>query len=97
MIKKTFKLIYDIHCHFENFFKKEIIIHNCMSELHAKIKLKDFVKKKYPEFDYIIIISCKEEGSSFFDDLLGNNNPFSKTKNSDYIDILKNIVNKKKK
>lgn len=69
-----------------------------MSELHAKIKLKDFVKKKYSEFDYIIIISCKEEGSSFFDDLLGNNNPFSKaTKNSDYIDILKNIVNKKKK
>ena len=50
---------YDVHCKLENFFNKETKVKNCESELHAKVKLNEYVKKKYgAEFTHIIIKSC---------------------------------------
>lgn len=71
MNDKSFRIVYDIHCRLENFFKKEMIVKHCMSGLHAKIKLHDYIKKKYgPEFDYIIVISCEEENK--FENIFGD-------------------------
>lgn len=59
---KAYTIKYDVHCAIQNFFGKEIIVKNCMSELHAKTKLDDFCKKKYgTEYQYIIVISCTEK------------------------------------
>ena len=65
-MSKSYTIKYDVYCKLENFFGKEIIVKNCVSEIHAKFKLDDFCKKKYGiEFDYLIISSCNEK--SVFD------------------------------
>lgn len=58
---KAFLIKYEVHCILQNFFGKEMIVKNCLSELHAKSKLEDFCKKKYgSEYHYIVIKSCSE-------------------------------------
>ena len=44
-------------------------VSNAMSDLHAKIKLETFLKKKHPGFDKLIIDKCVEDydGSNFID------------------------------
>lgn len=92
MKEKSFKIVYDIHCRFENHFKKEIIVKRCLSEIHAKIKLREYIQKKYgPEFDYIIVISCKEDvllGDTLDSILNDSNNP------NYFSDFLKKMKNK---
>lgn len=61
-MSKAYTIKYDVHCQTQNFFGKEMIVKNCLSELHAKTKLDTFCDKKYGvEYQYIIIISCKEK------------------------------------
>lgn len=79
---ESYTIKYEVHCLLENFFDKEIIIKNCMSELHAKTKLDNFCKKKYKEYQYIIVKSCKKDksvledimGGSGFNDIFGGKN-----------------------
>lgn len=40
---------------------KEMKVKNCMGELHAKVKLNEYLKSKIKDFDYIIIHTCKED------------------------------------
>jgi hypothetical protein len=61
-MNKSYTIKYEVHCKLQNFFNKEMIVNNCMSEMHAKAKLSDFCKKKYRiDYQYIIVISCKEK------------------------------------
>jgi len=73
MTDKSFRIKYDVHCKLQNFFNKEMVVKHCMSEMHAKVKLNEFLKKKYGiEFCHIIISSCEEENdilSMFNDDI----------------------------
>lgn len=94
---KKFRIKYNVHCLLQNFFDKEIVIKECMSEMHAKVKLNEYCKKNYTEFCYIIIKFCKEEdsiGDLFGDifpglgDLKGSTNSFN--------EILKNLKKTKK-
>jgi len=68
-----YRIKYNIYCSSRNFFEKETIVKRCMSELHAKTKLKAYLEKKYKEegFERVGMNSCVEEGSSFeaFDEL----------------------------
>lgn len=72
---KSFTIKYDVHCKFQNFFGKETIVKNCMSEMHAKVKLNEWCKTKYGiEFTHIIIKTCVEKltlGDSF-DSIFGD-------------------------
>jgi hypothetical protein len=61
--KQTWYFNYTVKCKLKNYFDKEIKIKNCDSLLHAKIKLNEFCKNKYFEFEEIIIL--KEENVSF--------------------------------
>lgn len=75
---KTYRIVYDVHCTLQNFFGKEILIKNCWGELHAKIKLEGFAKKKYGvEFSYIVVKTCSEQNSNdpnaLINDIFGNN------------------------
>lgn len=72
---KTFRIKYDIHCKLENFFNKEILVKNCMNELHAKLKLGEYIEKKYgKEFECIQFKSVKEEYN--LDDMFKSNSDF---------------------
>ena len=92
---KIFIIKYDVHCKLENFFDKETKVKNCESELHAKVKLNEYARKKYGnEFTHIIIHICKEEKDDLFS-LFGN--IFNPKNNKDTSkDLLKNMKNGKK-
>ena len=73
---KTFVIEYKIY-----FSNKSPTIHttkvkNCMGELHAKIKLGEWLKKKHSDFKNLEIISCKEDIVGMFGDIFGKDNPF---------------------
>lgn len=106
---KVFIIKYDVHCKLQNFFGKETKVKNCLSELHAKVKLNDFVKEKYGiEFTHIIVHECKEDNDflKMFGDILngkdkfnGGKDPLSDlSKDNPLTDLLfKDIKNGKKK
>jgi len=52
-------------------------VRHCMGELHAKIKLEGYMKKKYPLFRRLEVLSCMNDNplSNLFD-MFGSNNPF---------------------
>ena len=73
---KTYKIDYEIY--FKNGtheHKKPMKIHNCIGELHAKVRLEEFLKKKYPKFEKLVVFSCKDDiNMKNFFDMFGSNN-----------------------
>lgn len=47
-------------------------VKRCMSELHAKVKLEDYLKKKQPDFVSLVIYSCKRDVENPFGDIFGD-------------------------
>ncbi|MCK9429825.1 MAG: hypothetical protein M0R17_07455 [Candidatus Omnitrophica bacterium] len=49
-----------------------------MSELHAKCKLEEYLKKKYDTFSKLVIYKCNRDVMGIFGDMFGMNksNPF---------------------
>lgn len=50
-------------------------VKNCMSEIHAKIKLEDYLKRKYPNFQQLVVYKCVNDFLGIFD-MMGKSNPF---------------------
>jgi len=48
---------------------KEIVVHNCMGEMHAKIKLNDYCKKKYGDGELRVITCTNDDIFSAFGDI----------------------------
>ena len=46
--------------------KKAMNVKNCMCELHAKIKLGEYLKRKYPDMIKLEITKCEEDFLSIF-------------------------------
>ncbi len=44
-----------------SFTNKEIRVKNAMSDLHAKVKLEAYLKRKYPEFSAMHVYEVKED------------------------------------
>jgi hypothetical protein len=57
---RKFRIKYSVHCQCENFFGKETIVKNVMNELQAKVELRAWLQKNYPEFEEVRIQSCVE-------------------------------------
>lgn len=84
---KSYRIKYDVHCRFQNFFEKETIVKNCYSEVQAKYKLGAYCEKKYGvEFDFVTFKSVTEETfRDEFNDIFGDilkdlkNNEITKT------------------
>ena len=98
---KSYRIKYDVHCSLENHFGKEIIIKNCLSEFHAKMKLGAYCEKKYgKEFDFIKFISVTEEYlGSLYDSIFGEHTDISDLINSyqndkKYKDLYKDFLSK---
>jgi hypothetical protein len=57
---------------------KEIKIDNCLSGIHAQVRLEDYLKKKYINFKQLVVLECKEDLDlndlfSAFGDIFGGN------------------------
>ena len=76
---KKYELKYKVFLTNGDVLDKETKIANCYDDLHAKIRLGEWVKKKYStNFSKLEIISCDQDIISAFTDLFGkgNSNPF---------------------
>lgn len=40
-----------------------------MSDLHAKVKLEDYLKRKHKDFEKLVVVSCTEDIFSIFGDI----------------------------
>lgn len=87
---KSYIIKYSVHCKLENFFDKEMIVKNCLSEVQAKYKLGAYYEKKYGnEFEYI-----KFESITLYTENKNFDNIFSQDK--DIFNYLKDITSGKK-
>lgn len=81
MKNKTYLIEYIVYDK-DNCIVKEgtMKVKNKASSLEAQIKFEEFLKKKYDNFDRLVVKSCKEDTMSIFGDLFGNgsSNPFGK-------------------
>jgi hypothetical protein len=81
-MKKTFIIEYKI-LDKNNLILKEgkIKVKNKINRFEAQCGLEEFLKKKYLNFNQLIIKDCKEENpfNSIFGDIFGKNNPFSQS------------------
>ena len=64
--------VYFTNGHYESHTMK---VKNCMSEIHAKIKLEDYLKKKHTDFQKLVVYKCIDDFLGIFD-MMGKNNPF---------------------
>lgn len=91
MANKTYVIDYCVYDKDGNFIKKDgqMKVKNKSCELEAKIKLEEFLKKKYFNFHRLVITKCTEDTLGQFGDLFndifgkaGNDlfggNPFTK-------------------
>ena len=73
---KTYRVEYGVYFGEERYESHTTKVKNCMSELHAKSKLEDWLKKKYSDFQRLVVYKCNEDIGSMFD-FMGKNNPFN--------------------
>lgn len=69
MDKKTFRIEYDVY--FKSLKKEHHItrIKNCYSEMHAKIRLNDYLGDKHKDFDRLVVIKCQDESMGGIDEI----------------------------
>jgi hypothetical protein len=87
MENKKYKIKYEIHLNGSTVIRdKEIKIDKCMSEVHAQVRLEDYLKRKYINFEKLVVTGPVTEvkfddifGS--FSDIFGNSNNFFYGKN----------------
>jgi hypothetical protein len=76
MDNKTFIIKYEVRFYdIPGLWNKEIKVKNCMSMLHAKVKLETWIKGKYKNFQCLIVKDCKEAsdmGDLFNSDLFNS-------------------------
>jgi hypothetical protein len=48
---------------------KEIVVKNCMGELHAKVKLNDYLKRKYGDGVLIVLTCSNNNAFNIFGDI----------------------------
>lgn len=81
---KTFVIRYSIYLNnngeIEEISDKEIIVKNQFNELGAKINLEDYLKRKYSNFNKLVVHNCMEQNqfTDIFNSWFGGNkdNPF---------------------
>ena len=66
---KTYLIEYKVTVKGGAFYTGRIRVKNCMGQLHAKIKLDDYMKRKYNDYETLQIIRCDEDVIGFFSDI----------------------------
>jgi len=63
---KTFETQYIIYFTNKPQESHTIKVKNCMSDLHAKVKLEDYLKRKHKDFEKLVVVSCVKDIFSIF-------------------------------
>jgi hypothetical protein len=74
---KTYKIEYGIYIKGDKYESHTTKVKNCMSDLNAKIKLEEWLKKKYDNFDRLVVYKCNEDTLGGIFDFMGKDNPFN--------------------
>ena len=74
-MRKTFLIEYAISFDTGTTLRKKMRVYNCSDELHAKVKLGDYIKRKENHMVGFEITNCELDLDVAFD-FLGVNNPF---------------------
>ena len=75
MNNKVFLITYDIYFTNGKYESHTIKVKNCMSEIHSKVKLEDYLKKKHSNFHKLVINKCVNDIFGIFS-MMGKDNPF---------------------
>lgn len=75
MINKIYLIEYSVYFTDEKFESHTMRVKKCLSEMHAKIKLENYLKKKYNNFQKLIVNKCTDDSSGLFS-MMGKDNPF---------------------
>jgi hypothetical protein len=60
---ETYYFEFAVICVYENHWNLKIRVKRCTNEAHAKVKLEDYCKRKYPKFERLIIYKSKLEST----------------------------------
>jgi hypothetical protein len=66
MPKSTYIVDYGVYFN-KRFETHQIKVKNCLSELQAKIKLEGYCKKKYPNFESLVVYKCLNDWLGIMD------------------------------
>lgn len=72
---KTYSIDYIIHFTSKPQESHTIKVKNSMSDLHAKVKLEDYLKRKHKDFEKLVVVSCTEDIFSIFGDIFNKVKP----------------------
>lgn len=80
-MKKTYLIKYKAYVEDGSYYDKKCKMKNCLSSLHAKSKLEDFLKRKHKDFKKLVIETCNEDPdlgvlgdfNNIFKDIFGGN------------------------
>jgi hypothetical protein len=72
-MKRTYTIDYRVYFKERLYQTHTMKIKNCLSEAHAKVRLEQYLQKKYYDFESLVVTSCKvSTGLELFDDIFGN-------------------------
>jgi len=66
---KTYTLAYRVNVRDGGYYTGKMRIKNCMGELHAKVRLEAYMKRKHADFQSLIVYDCTERMFGFFGDI----------------------------
>lgn len=61
MYQETYIIEYGVYFGTNQFETHTIKVRNCMSEIHAKIKLEGYLKNKYSNFKSMVVYNCTHD------------------------------------
>lgn len=67
MNNTTYVINYGIYFNNGDYESHKIKVKNCMSEIHSKIKLEEYLKKKHPNFKQLVVYSCVQDFLGVYD------------------------------
>lgn len=65
-MKQSFVIDYGLYFTDNRYESHQIIVKNCDNEFHAKIKLEDYLKKKHPLFQRLVVHKCMMDFMGIF-------------------------------
>lgn len=71
MDNTTYIISYGIYFNDGSYFSGKMKVKNCMSELHAKIKLEDYLKRKHNNFKQLVVYKCQMDIFRIYDFMKG--------------------------
>ena len=64
MEKQTYIISYQLFLNDYSDIQSKIRVKNCMSEIHAKVKVEDYLKKKHKNFKRLVIVEWYRDNLS---------------------------------